>query len=380
VPGHQDRVETRAGNLNVLERQAHGASRHVDRGEVLIASLVPTVSIPTATPTLFPPQAAAQIAQFEAVEGQVRLTRFNTTQVTAVDNPGVLLFNGDRVQTLQGRADIRFTDQSLITMEFGTDVIIEEQQQPTGLLRRVTQSLGSLWFNIQQVVGTETELNTPTAVAAIRGTEGTQVVPNDTQSTHALNQGLEDITERVTGQTVSITDGQRVTAIRGVGFTPIVSLLAAIPKPGVGAGAGGGGGGGAAGGGAAGGGGGAGAATGAAAGAATSTVSTVATVAAAGAAAGAVATATIVPLAARDEPPPADAKVPLNFPGGEPGGGPDVAAGSIRTALIAPLATRDVPPASASVPSGFPGRGASVVRRPPPDRGAWTLNLPPGLR
>ena len=100
----------------------------------------------------------------------------------------------------------------------------------------------------------------------------------------------------------------------------------------------------------------------------------------AGAAAGAVATATIVPLAARDEPPPADAKVPLNFPGGEPGGGPDVAAGSIRTALIAPLATRDVPPASASVPSGFPGRGASVVRRPPPDRGAWTLNLPPGLR
>ena len=227
--------------MSVIERQAHGASRRVDGGEVLIASLVPTVSIPTATPTFFPPQAGAQIAQFEAVDGQVRLTRVNTTLVTAVDNPGVPLFSGDRVQTLQGRADIRFTDQSLLTMEFGTDIIIEEQQQPTGLLRRVTQSLGSLWFNIQQVVGTETELNTPTAVAAIRGTEGTQVVPNNTQSTHALNEGLEDITERVTGQTVSITDGQQVTAIRGVGFTPIVALLAAIPKPGVGAGAGGGG-------------------------------------------------------------------------------------------------------------------------------------------
>ena len=59
----------------------------------------------------------------------------------------------------------------------GTTVVIEEQQQPTGILRSISQGLGSLWFNIQQVVGTETELTTPTAVAAIRGTEGSQFVP-----------------------------------------------------------------------------------------------------------------------------------------------------------------------------------------------------------
>ena len=81
--------------------------------------------------------------------------------------------------------------------------------------------------------------------------------PNETQSTHALNEGLEDITERITQQTVTITDGQQVTAIRGVGFTPIVALLALIPRPGIGGGGGAAGGGGA-GGGAAGGGAGAG--------------------------------------------------------------------------------------------------------------------------
>ena len=275
---------------------------------------MPTVSIPVAEPTFSPPQAGSEIAQFEAVEGDVRLQRVNTTLTNRVENSGLPLFSGDTVSTLQGRADIRFTDQSLITLDVGTTAVIEEQQQPTGILRRIGQTLGSLWFNIQKIAGTETELTTPTAVAAIRGTEGRQLVPNDTQSTHALNEGIEDITENITQQTVTITDGQQVTAIRGVGFTPIVALLAAIPKPGVG---GGGAGGGAAGGGAAGAGGGAaGGVAGAAAGAATSTVSTVATVAAATAAPIGGAAAAVIAATAKNEPPAASATAPLNFPGG----------------------------------------------------------------
>ena len=257
IPEDEDRVESRNGSLSILERQEHGAIRIVNGGEILIASLVPTVSIPVASPTFAPLQAPTPIAQFQAVEGDVRLQRVNTTLTTRVENPGIALFNGDTVSTLQGRADILFTDQSLISLDVGTTVTLEEQPQPTGIFRRITQGLGNLFFDIQQVVGTETSLETPTAVAAIRGTEGNQIVPNETQSTHALNEGLEDITERITQQTVTITDGQQVTAIRGVGFTPIVALLALIPRPGIGGGGGAAGGGGA-GGGAAGGGAGAG--------------------------------------------------------------------------------------------------------------------------
>src|SRR5437762_9985640 len=54
------------------------------------------------------------------------------------------------------------------------------------------------------------------------------------QSTHALNEGIEQITEIVTQQSVTITAGQRVTAIRGIGFGPVTSLSAAIPQPAVG--------------------------------------------------------------------------------------------------------------------------------------------------
>jgi hypothetical protein len=140
-------------------------------------------------------------------------------------------------------------------------------------------------------------------------------VPNDTQSTHSLQQGIEDITEVVTGQTVTIRDGQRVTAIRGVGFTPVVALLAALTQPTIG---GGGAGGGAPGGGVAGGAGGAvggGAAASAAGAAAASTVSTVATVAGV-----AITSATAVLGATApvfdNAPPKASSSVPLNPPGG----------------------------------------------------------------
>ena len=320
VPTDEDKVLNRTGSLSVLERQPHGANRRVRGGEVLIASLVPTVSIPVAEPTFTPPQAGSQIAQFEAVEGDVRLQRVNTTLTNRVENPGVPLFSGDAVSTLQGRADIRFTDQSLINLDVGTTVVIEEQQQPTGILRRIGQTLGSLFFDIQQVLGTETELTTPTAVAAIRGTEGRQLVPNDTQSTHALNEGIEDITENITQQTVTLTDGQQVTALRGVGFTPIVAMLAVAAPATVGGGGGGAaGGGGGAGGGAAGAGGGAagaaGGAAGAAAGAATSTISTVATVAAAaGTAAGSALAINQITQAAQPDPASAS-QAALNRPG-----------------------------------------------------------------
>jgi hypothetical protein len=174
-----------------------------------------------------------------------------------------------------------------------------------------------MWFNIQRVTGTRTNLSTPTAVAAIRGTEGLQEVPNDTQSTHSLQQGVEDITEIVTGQTVTIRDGQRVTAIRGVGFTPVVALLAALTQPTIGGG-GGAAGGGAPGGGVAGGGGGAvgGGAAASAAGAATaSTVSTVATVAGVTITGATAALSAAAPVFDKEQP-KASNSLPLSQPGG----------------------------------------------------------------
>src|SRR5262249_45139773 len=118
---------------------------------------------------------------------------------------------------------------------------ISERQVSGGVQRTISQFLGNLWFNISKATGAGgTTLQTPTAVAAIRGTTGTQDVPNPDQSTHALQEGLEQITENVTQQSVLLRHGQRVTAIRGVGFTPVVALIGALIQPVIGGGGGGG--------------------------------------------------------------------------------------------------------------------------------------------
>jgi hypothetical protein len=233
-PGREDRVESRHGEYAILEREPNGAANRIKEGQTLVASLVPLITLPTATAAPQGPLGGPQIAIIESYSGDVRVTRAatpnNAARVTAV---GLPLASNDTVRTLAGgNADIRFTDNALITLTPGTIVQIQQQQTPAGISRRISQFLGSIWFSIQRVTGTETTLQTPTAVAAIRGTEGAQDVPNEFQSVHALNEGVQEITEIVTQQTVTIRGGQRVTAIRGVGFTPIVALLAAIPKPG----------------------------------------------------------------------------------------------------------------------------------------------------
>jgi hypothetical protein len=324
-PQKEDRILSRAGNYTVLERQSSGKANRIEAQQILVASLVmpmlpAAVSTAAAAPAPQGPIAGPQIAIIDLLEGDVRVGRAATREVhTRITATGFGLGNGDLVRTLNGRAHVLFNDQSTLTLEQGTTVIVQEQPSQGGILRTIQQTIGNMWFNIQRVTGTRTNLTTPTAVAAIRGTEGLQEVPNDTQSTHSLQQGIEDITEVVTGQTVTIRDGQRVTAIRGVGFTPVVALLAALAQPTIGGG-GGGAGGGAPGGGVAGGGGAAAAGGGAAAsaaGAATaSTVSTVATVASVSitsATAVLGATATIL----NNDQPKASNSQPLNPPGGQ---------------------------------------------------------------
>jgi hypothetical protein len=322
TPTTEDRVQSRTGNFTVVERQKDGVSNHIIPGQIVVATLLPAVMIPGAaaepiSPAPQGPPGGPAVALLTAVQPDVRVARAATPNNYARAPVNTTLANGDFVRTLNGRAQVTFNvDKSVITLSEGTTVLIQERAMAGTTVRRITQAIGSLWFSIQRVAGTQTTLQTPTAVAAIRGTEGTQDVPNDSQSTHALNEGVEQITELVTSQSVTIRTGQRVTAIRGVGFTPVVALLAAIAQPAIGAGGGGGGGGGGAGAGAGGAGGGAAGGAATATGAAASTVSSVATVAATATTAGlTAAAAAILPNTVANRATPASDTTPLNPPG-----------------------------------------------------------------
>ncbi len=260
------------------------------------------------------PIRGAQIAVIQSLTGEVFVSRAatptNYVRIATNQANTFGLATGDRVKTVRGQAEVRFTDNSIVSLRQGTEVAVTERSAAGGVQRTIQQFIGSLWFSIQKSTGTSTNLQTPTAVAAIRGTEGTQDVPGPDESTHALNEGVEQITESVTRQSVTIHAGQRVTAIKGVGFTPVVALLGLIARP-VFAGSGGGAGGGAAGGGAGAGGGAAGGAAGAAAGSATgaaaATAATASSVSSLAATAASVVistgTAIAVPLAAQNGAP-----------------------------------------------------------------------------
>jgi len=115
-------------------------------------------------------------------------------------------------------------------------VTITERRAAGGIQRTIQQFIGYIWFNIQSVTGTTTTLQTPTAVAAIRGTEGTEEVPNPNQSTHSLNEGVEQVTEVVTQQSVHNSQRAADNSHPRRRFRTILGLAALIPKPGVGAG------------------------------------------------------------------------------------------------------------------------------------------------
>ena len=196
------------------------------------ASVVPTDALSEAPPFPAPapvPQTGTNtpMARISSYVGAVGVR--NSSGWHQVVGSNVPLYSGDKVVTERGRCEITFNDGSLVRLDVGANITIAEKPAPSGgILRTITQYIGNLWFNVQKGTGTETHLETPTAVAAIRGTQGWQEVPDDSHSTHALTEGVEQITERVTGQSVTIHGGQQVTAIRGVGFTAITSIAALL--------------------------------------------------------------------------------------------------------------------------------------------------------
>src|SRR4051812_15260598 len=124
-----------------------------------------------ASPAPQGPLGGPQIATIITIEGDVRVNRAATpNNQVRITTPNFALGTGDAVRTFQGKAAIRFNDQSLVSLNPGTTVVVTERATPTGIQRTITQVIGSLWFNITRLTGSSTTLATPTAVAAIRGT------------------------------------------------------------------------------------------------------------------------------------------------------------------------------------------------------------------
>lgn len=85
---------------------------------------------------------------------------------------GMLLFEGDRIKTRElARAAVILEDGSLIRLNENTDLLLKARKTAKNR-SRLEVLLGNLWAKVtRQEEGRELEIETPSAVAAIKGTE-----------------------------------------------------------------------------------------------------------------------------------------------------------------------------------------------------------------
>jgi ferric-dicitrate binding protein FerR (iron transport regulator) len=151
---------------------------------------------------------------------------------------GDLLNDGDDAFTLSGtRAAIRFTDdQSLVRMNENTVLRVRAEGTDRGSLRRVIElEGGELWARITGRPGTETQVRTPSGVAAVRGTDF--IVRHDPatgQTTVITLEGLLEffneagLVEIAAGRKVTVRSDTQVpesTGVESEDLDPTRSLL-----------------------------------------------------------------------------------------------------------------------------------------------------------
>lgn len=126
---------------------------------------------------LYHANAWAIIGKVSSFKGEVTVT--GDGRIERMTHPGVILNDGDMVQTKDGEAQITFNDGAVLKINPYSHTLIQERQEQSGIwifktllyARRVTCLVGKLWFK-SGAQGARNFLQTPTAVAGIRGSDG----------------------------------------------------------------------------------------------------------------------------------------------------------------------------------------------------------------
>lgn len=150
---------------------------------ILILQIVPARALPKA------------VAFVRKVNGDAEYLKVNHDRWEALKT-GTRLNSGDRIRTGEGSlVAIVFTDdKSMMKIRSYSDVTIKTKSSPTQTSKRIVAQFGELWFKIKSG-GNQFALETPTGIAAVKGTEFYAVVDKD-GNTRII--GIEGIVELIT--------------------------------------------------------------------------------------------------------------------------------------------------------------------------------------
>jgi ferric-dicitrate binding protein FerR (iron transport regulator) len=126
---------------------------------------------------------------------------------------------GDRIRTTDNSsAIITFFEGSVIELESNTEVGITEliiEVGPKSTTISLEQVIGTTINRVQKLVDTASsyEIETPSAVAAVRGTEYEVVVRSDSTTTVIVTEGNVSVTAQ--GVSVLVSDNEQTTVLPG---------------------------------------------------------------------------------------------------------------------------------------------------------------------
>jgi hypothetical protein len=145
--------------------------------ELLMKRIISLVLYPALVCLFAASVSAADIGKITKFEGKVLVMAGD--QIKTVDKVNFPISSGDKIQTDKGEVEITFTDGALLRIRPFTLAGVEERQEEKGVFfwkkkedaRRVTDMVGKVWFKSGNS-DKKNYLQTPTAVCALRGTDG----------------------------------------------------------------------------------------------------------------------------------------------------------------------------------------------------------------
>jgi hypothetical protein len=136
------------------------------------------------------------------VEGEVEYKAPGEDNYSSVSGGEIELDSGSFVRTLDNPAEIVFSNENSLSIDANTEMQVEDEDGSTS----IKQFFGKTWHRVMNLTGTaQYQVETPTAVAAVRGTKFGVIFTKDVEESQVLV--AED---EVEVESITIEDGKKI--------------------------------------------------------------------------------------------------------------------------------------------------------------------------
>ncbi len=150
------------------------------------------------------------VALIFKVKGSVKVVKSNKQNKMA--RRGLRLDAGDRVETdANGFTALIFTDdKSMMKIRANSDVVIRGKRIKKSFAKRIYMEVGQAWVHVSPQVASDFRIETPTGVAAVKGTEFYTIVDQMGNMTVIATKGIVELMNQLGSVLVRAGEAGRI--------------------------------------------------------------------------------------------------------------------------------------------------------------------------